>query len=107
MNNPNHHRIREDRSLTLARCFQKGPHRFLIAAFLILPLLLCGSAARAQVNQLHFLVGDAPGTTTMVSDTNLNTAAINATLTMFNPAGTTQVDLHGAVGSGVNGALTG
>ncbi|HZV36718.1 MAG TPA: LamG-like jellyroll fold domain-containing protein, partial [Verrucomicrobiae bacterium] len=71
-------------------------------------LILGSFAARAQVNQLHFVFGDAPGTTTTTSDTNLNTGAIaNATLKMFNAAGTGQVDLHGAAGSGINGAATG
>ena len=65
--------------------------------------LLAGSRAWAQVptNQLHFAFGDASGTTTTVSDTGLNSGALHATLTMFNPAGTTAVDLHGAVGTGV------
>lgn len=42
----------------------------------------------------------------MPSDTSVS-GTLNATLTMFNPAGTTAVDLHGAIGSGVNGAATG
>jgi hypothetical protein len=71
---------------------------------------LCASTvALAQVptNQLHFAFTGAPGTTTALSDTSLNPGAISAILTMFNPAGTTAVDLHGAVGSGVtNNAVT-
>jgi hypothetical protein len=65
-------------------------------------LLFSGSVAEAQVptNQLHFAFTDASGTTTP-SDTSLNAGALNATLTMYNPAGTTAVNLHGAVGTGV------
>jgi hypothetical protein len=68
--------------------------------------LLAGGVAEAQVptNQLHFAFTDASGTTTP-SDTSLNAGALNATLTMFNPAGTTAVNLHGAVGTGVTNAI--
>ena len=65
--------------------------------------LLAGNLARAQVptNQLHFAFTDAPGGTTTPSDTSLNLGAISTALTNLNPAGTTPVDLHGAVGTGV------
>jgi hypothetical protein len=65
--------------------------------------LLAAVAAQAQAptNQLHFAFTDPTGTTTVISDTNLNPGALQATLTMYNPAGTTAVDLHGAVGTGV------
>ena len=67
---------------------------------------LSGDVAEAQVpvNQLHFAFTDASGTTTP-SDTLLNAGALNATLTMFNPAGTTPVNLHGAVGTGVTNSI--
>ncbi len=72
-------------------------------------LLFAGAAAQAvdPINQLHYPFTDAPGSTTTASDTALNPAAVVAHLTIFNPAGTAQVDLHGAIGSGVNGAVTG
>ncbi|MGD0261092.1 MAG: hypothetical protein ABSD29_14860 [Verrucomicrobiota bacterium] len=80
-----------------------------LAAVVFACLLLGTNLAPAQapVNQLHFAFTDAPGTTTTTSDTTLNAGAITATLTMYNPAGTAAVDLHGAVGSGVNGVATG
>jgi hypothetical protein len=69
-------------------------------------LALSASLAKAQVptNQLHFAFTDASGTTTP-SDTSLNPGAISATLTMYNPAGTTAVNLHGAVGTGVTNSV--
>lgn len=71
-------------------------------------LLLAAGAALAQtpVNQLHFSFADAPGGTTMSSDTKLNAGAISTTLTMYDTNGV-PFDLHGPAGSGVNGLSTG
>ncbi len=63
--------------------------------------------AQTPANRLHFAFSDAPGSVTTVSDTNLNSGAVTTSLTMLGTNGTTAVDLHGAVGSGVNGAVTG
>jgi len=78
----------------------------LIPAVVFASLLFLGTAAWAQVpiNQLHFAFMDAPGTTTTVSDTSLNSGALHATLSMLNPAGAA-ADLHGAVGTGVTNTV--
>ena len=62
--------------------------------------LLAGSLARAQTPALDFTFQDAPGTTTASS------GSVAVSLTMFNAAGVA-TDLHGAVGSGVNGPANG
>lgn len=74
-----------------------------LGAVLLAACLFAVTGARAQVltNQVHFGFMDPTGTTTTTSDTSLNPGALHATLTMYNPAGTTAVDLHGAVGTGV------
>ena len=78
----------------------------LIPAVVFASLLFLGTAAWAQVpiNQLHFAFMDAPGTTTTVSDTSLNSGALHATLSLLSPAGAA-ADLHGAVGTGVTNTV--
>ncbi len=73
-----------------------------LAATIVAGMLLMEGAARAQTLKLRFTFTDAAGGTTTASDTS--TGGVNATLGMFNAAGAA-TDLHGALGSGVNGAL--
>jgi hypothetical protein len=71
-------------------------------------VILCGHLAHAQVptNQLHFAFDEATGTNT-ISDTSLNPSAVVTSLGLFNAAGTGMVNLHGAAGTGVSGAVNG
>jgi hypothetical protein len=69
-------------------------------------LLLSGAVGRAQtpVNQLYFPLTDATVATSSPSSTSLG--GLNVNLSMYNGSGTL-VDLHGIVGSGVNGVSSG
>jgi len=68
--------------------------------------LLCGAVAHAQTtNWLFFPFTDAPGSNTTVSSTSLGGIA-GVTMTGYTGSGAL-VDLHGAAGSGVNGAYNG
>src|ERR1700722_5881920 len=69
-------------------------------------LLFAGSGHAQTTLQLRFPFTDSSGTTTP-SDTSTNGGPVTAALTMFNAAGTTAVNLHGAVGSGVSGNVNG
>lgn len=71
-----------------------------IGVFVLSSFLLAGNRAQAQTPALDFTFQDAPGTTTASSGSTV------VSLTMYNAAGTA-TDLHGAVGSGVNGPANG
>lgn len=77
------------------------------AAAAVAALFLLDGAAHAQTLQLRLPMSEATGTTTTKSDTTGTGGPVNITVPIFNVAGTAQVDLHGAVGSGINGASTG
>ncbi len=67
--------------------------------------LLAGAVAQATpVNVLWFPLTNSPGNT-FPSDTDLG--GVSVTLTSYNSAGTTPIDLSGIPGSGVNGAVSG
>src|ERR1700722_8493677 len=69
-------------------------------------LALSGNVAQAQTtNWLFFPFTDAPGSNTTVSSTSLGGIA-GVTMTGYTGTGAL-VDLHGATGSGVNGAYNG
>ena len=69
-------------------------------------LLVSGAVAQAQsTNWLYFPFTDAPGSNTTVSSTSLGGIA-GVTMTGYTGTGAL-VDLHGAVGSGVNGGYNG
>jgi hypothetical protein len=84
--------------------FQQAHKAF--ATAIVFCVLFTGAQLRAQtpVNQLHFQLSDAPGSTTSPSDTSLNPSAIVTAITMYNAAGTA-FDLHGALGTGLTNNL--
>src|SRR5437868_4149862 len=73
------------------------------ALALSMGFMLSGSVAHAQSNLLKFDFEDAPGTST-ISDTSLG--GVSVSLSLKNGANTA-TDYHGAIGSGVSGAING
>jgi len=69
-------------------------------AGLVSCLLFLGTLAQAQTPAIQLGFQDAPGTTTA------STGSATPTLTMYNASGVA-TDLHGAVGTGVNGGVNG
>ncbi|HEY4414861.1 MAG TPA: LamG-like jellyroll fold domain-containing protein, partial [Verrucomicrobiae bacterium] len=72
----------------------------LTSALMVAASLVSSHLAQAQTPALQFSFEDAPGTSTT------NSGSVNVSLNLFN-ASSVATDLHGAIGSGVLGALNG
>lgn len=81
---------------TVAGALASGP----LFLTVLISALLAGMQALAQTPAIELGFQDAPGTTTA------STGTASVSLTMYNASGAA-TDLHGAVGTGVNGAVSG